>query len=129
MLFWSFILAFVLSLLYYMSPVHNVVQVEDKPLADTMVATFVNAHQAAKRMMYTDMAGTKTVNKQCDGVSPEGKPIKVDCQDEDGLPIPIQVEDTSKRTITFTYKKDMASLKNQSCREGQVANGIFFCTL
>ena len=117
MLFWSFILAFVLSLLYYMSPVHNVVQVEDKPLADTMVATFVNAHQAAKRMMYTDMAGTKTVNKQCDGVSPEGKPIKVDCQDEDGLPIPIQVEDTSKRTITFTYKKAMKSANKAPCAE------------
>lgn len=98
MLFWSFVLAFVLSILYYLSPVHNVVQVEDKPLADTMVATFVNAHQAAKRLTYTDTAGKKTITKI----------------DAAGNPIEIEVEDTSKRVITFTYKRKMQGLKTSA---------------
>lgn len=117
MLFWSFVLAFVLSILYYMSPVHNTVQIEDKPLADTMVATFVNAHQAAKRLTYTDKGMTYFTNKQCVVKDEEGKPqtdnagnlIKEDCL-EDGNPIEIEVEDTSKREITFTYKQAMAGL-------------------
>lgn len=61
MLFWSFVLAFVLSILYYMSPVHNTVQIEDKPLSDTMIATFVNAHQMAKRMTYRSTSDPRTI--------------------------------------------------------------------
>lgn len=122
MLFWSFVLAFVLSILYYMSPVRNVVQVEDKPLADTLVSTFVNAHQTAKRLTYTDKGGVKTVNKQCDSkcdtTDEEGNTIqvdcKVDCLNEFGNPIKIEVEDTSKREITFTYKQAMAGLTGGS---------------
>ncbi|MBO7258198.1 MAG: hypothetical protein J6V11_04585, partial [Alphaproteobacteria bacterium] len=121
MLFWSFVLAFVLSILYYMSPVHNTVQIEDKPLADTMVATFVNAHQAAKRLTYTDKGKLKTVNKKCDSkcdtTDEEGKPIQVDCKVdclENGNPIEIEVEDTSERKITFTYKQAMAGLTGGS---------------
>ena len=114
MLFWSFVLAFVLSILYYLSPVHNVVQVEDKPLADTMVATFVNAHQAAKRLTYTDTAGKKTITKQCVDIDSDGKSFSVDCVDAEGNPIEIEVEDTSKRVITFTYKEDMQGLKTSA---------------
>ena len=109
MLFWSFVLAFVLSILYYMSPVHNTVQIEDKPLADTMVATFVNAHQAAKRLTYMDKAGKKNIIKQCDNDFGTGK---TDCLDENGNPIEIEVEDTAKREITFRYKEYMQGLKN-----------------
>lgn len=110
MLFWSFVLAFVLSVLYYMSPVHNTVQVEEKPLADTLVATFVNAHQAAKRLTYTDTAGKKTITKQCVDIDSDGKSFSVDCIDAEGNPIEIEVEDTSKRVITFTYKEKMHNL-------------------
>lgn len=108
MLFWSFVLAFVLSVLYYMSPVHNTVQIEDKPLSDSLVATFVNAHQAAKRLTYMDRGALKTVNKQCDDPFSDGT---IDCLDNNGNPIPIEVEDTSQRVITFTYKKEMQKLK------------------
>ena len=107
MLFWSFILAFVLGILYYMSPVYNVVDVEQKPQADTMVSAFVNTHQAAKRMMYTDKG---SVTNQCDSTDDSGNPIKIDCLDDEGNPI--EVEDTSQRVITFTYKTAMADLKD-----------------
>lgn len=53
MLFWSFILAFVVGILYYVSLPYNPVQIERKPVADTAVAMFVNAHQRAKEMIYT----------------------------------------------------------------------------
>lgn len=114
MLFWSFVLAFVLSILYYLSPVHNVVQVEDKPLADTLVSTFVNVHQAAKRLTYTDMADKKTIIKQCVDIDSDGKSFSVDCIDAEGNPMEIEVEDTSKRVITFTYKQAMAGLTGGS---------------
>jgi len=107
MLFWSFILAFVLGILYYMSPVYNVVDMEQKPQADTMVSAFVNTHQAAKRMMYTDKG---SVTNQCDSTDDSGNPIKIDCLDDEGNPI--EVEDTSQRVITFTYKTAMADLKD-----------------
>ena len=103
MLFWSFVLAFVLSILYYLSPVHNVTQVEDKPLSDAMVATFVNAHQMAKRMTYKSTSDVKTVNKQCDVTDAYGRIIKVDCRDDKGNFIPISVADPTSRTLTFTY--------------------------
>ena len=114
MLFWSFVLAFVLSMLYYMSPVHNVVQVEEKPMADTLVATFVSAHQAAKRLTYTDTVGKKTITKQCVDIDSDGKSVSVDCVDAEGNPIKIEVEDTSKRVITFTYKEKMQGLKTSA---------------
>ena len=131
MLFWSFVLAFVLSILYYLSPVHNVVQVEDKPVADTMISTFVNTHQAAKRLTYLDTAGIKKINKQCDGkcdtIDEKGNTIqvdcKVDCLDDKGKPIPIEVEDTSKRVITFTYKNKMLAFDDGNiCGEAQSGN-------
>ena len=126
MLFWSFILAFVVGILYYVSPTYNVVQVEQKPQADALVATFVSAHQAAKRMMYSDVAGKKEVNKQCDSTNAEGKPIKVDCKDKDGNPILIEVEDTSKRMITFTYKTAVKNLGAACSAEGNIkGSGIF----
>lgn len=112
MLFWSFILAFVVGILYYVSPTYNVVQVEQKPQADALVATFVSAHQAAKRMMYSDVAGTKEVNKK----------------DKDGNPILIEVEDTSKRMITFTYKtavKNLGAVTTCSAEGNIKGSGIF----
>ena len=103
MLFWSFVLAFILSILYYLSPVHNVVEIEDKPLSDAMIATFVNAHQAAKRMTYKSEAEVKKVNKQCDVTDIYGQQVKVDCTDNAGNPVMINVTDPTSRVITFTY--------------------------
>ncbi len=125
MLFWSFVLAFVLAILYYISPTYNVVQVEQKPMADTMVAAFVNTHQAAKRLMYTDTVGTKQVTQQCDGTDSAGNPIKVDCVDAIGTPVKIDVEDTSSRKITFNYKGIMNSFKTSAADcANTVGNGV-----
>ena len=126
MLFWSFVLAFVLSILYYMSPVHNVTQVENKPLSDTMVATFVNAHQAAKRLTYIDTAKTICVKVDDKGEvekDSNGLPIKKPCILKDDGTIDkeknFEVEDTSERTITFTYQQAMKNANNySSCTSG-----------
>lgn len=53
MLFWSFILAFVLGILYYnLYPWSNMVEVRDKPLAESAIIGFVNSHQSAKNALY-----------------------------------------------------------------------------
>ena len=75
MLFWSFILAFVVGILYYVSLPYDAVQIEQKPMADTAVVMFVNAHQRAKEMIYTiENAGSRTVEiTQTDA---NGNPVK-----------------------------------------------------
>lgn len=62
MLFWSFILAFVVGILYYVSMPYDMIRIEQKPMADTAVVMFVNAHQRAKEMIYTiENAGNRDV--------------------------------------------------------------------
>lgn len=54
MLFWSFVLAFVLGILYYtMYPRPDAITVVEKPQAETAVVAFLNAHQVAKELMYS----------------------------------------------------------------------------
>lgn len=53
MLFWSFILAFALGVLYYaFYPRTDYISVVEKPISESAIIAFVNAHQAAKRMLY-----------------------------------------------------------------------------
>lgn len=53
MLFWSFVLAFVLGILYYnFYPRSDMINIQDKPLAESAVVGFVNTHQSAKKALY-----------------------------------------------------------------------------
>ncbi|MBR5130109.1 MAG: hypothetical protein IKV03_02660 [Alphaproteobacteria bacterium] len=124
MLFWSFVLAFILSILYYMTPIYNVVQVEGKPLADSLVSEFVTAHQAAKRLMYRDEPGKKCVETDEDGNTHD-----VDCiKDASGNIIDDQnlvVPDTSQHIITFAYKQSIKQLDERCMHAPSATNGYF----
>ncbi len=75
MLFWSFILAFVVGILYYVSVPYDVIRFEQKPMADTAAVMFVNAHQRAKEMIYTiENAGGRTV--ETTKTDADGNPAK-----------------------------------------------------
>lgn len=53
MLFWSFILAFVLGILYYnLYPRSDMIEVHDKPVAESAIVGFVDSHQSAKNALY-----------------------------------------------------------------------------
>lgn len=53
MLFWSFVLSFVMAILFYAYyPRTDQITIVEKPQAEYAVMAFVNSHQAAKKMIY-----------------------------------------------------------------------------
>ena len=53
MLFWSFVLSFVMAILFYAYyPRTDQITIVEKPQAESAVMAFVNSHQAAKKMIY-----------------------------------------------------------------------------
>lgn len=53
MLFWSFVLSFVMAILFYaVYPRTDQITIVEKPQAESAVMAFVNSHQAAKKMIY-----------------------------------------------------------------------------
>lgn len=53
MLFWSFVLSFVMAILFYAYyPRTDQISVVDKPQAESAVIAFINSHQSAKKMIY-----------------------------------------------------------------------------
>lgn len=53
MLFWSFVLSFVMVILFYaLYPRTDQITIVDKPQAEAAVMAFVNSHQSAKKMIY-----------------------------------------------------------------------------
>ena len=114
-------------------------QVEQKPQSDALVSAFVSAHQAAKRMMYSDRAGLKWVDKKCTD-DKEHDSEGYCLQDKKGTDgqvvidsngqvvkerIPIQVEDVSTRTVQFSYKQAIKSLVETECVNDAITSGIF----
>lgn len=53
MLFWSFVLSFVMAILFYAYyPRTDQITIVEKPQAEAAVVAFINSHQAAKKMIY-----------------------------------------------------------------------------
>ncbi|MGN1062720.1 MAG: hypothetical protein ACI4QM_00135, partial [Alphaproteobacteria bacterium] len=123
MLFWSFVLAFVLGILYYtMYPRTDFIAVSEKPQAETAVVAFINAHQAAKDLMYSvDHTSCEKTTEIVEENGEEQITVKYDC------PTP---------SVTMTYKTHMKNvpttlaesvsgvLKGQKTAEAEPTKGL-----